>query len=103
MHAVETGQHEERRAVDAGRELKAEFRVGVRVLFGLQIDDQKAEQERIWSEKVAAAEAAGEPLPKKPRRKDPTNPRNFKAAVPGALVLCPTRELAQQVGKSQPV
>ena len=56
-----------------------------------------AEQERQWAEKVAAAEAAGEPLPKKPRRKDPTNPRHFKAAVPGALVLCPTRELAQQV------
>ena len=56
-----------------------------------------AEQERQWAEKVTAAEAAGEPLPKKPRRKDPTNPRHFKAAVPGALVLCPTRELAQQV------
>ncbi len=47
----------------------------------------------------AAAEAAarGEPAPKRNKRKDPTNPRNFKAATPGALILCPTRELAQQV------
>jgi superfamily II DNA/RNA helicase len=58
---------------------------------------QQDEEHRLWAEKVAAAEAAGEPLPKKPRRKDPTNPRHFKPAVPGALVLCPTRELAQQV------
>ena len=56
-----------------------------------------AQEQRLWEEKVAAAEAAGEALPKRPRRKDPTNPRNFKPAVPGALVLCPTRELAQQV------
>jgi superfamily II DNA/RNA helicase len=56
-----------------------------------------SEEQRIWAEKVAAAEAAGEPTPKRPRRKDPTNPRHFKPAVPGALVLCPTRELAQQV------
>ncbi|WCM94600.1 DEAD/DEAH box helicase [Acidovorax sp. NCPPB 2350] len=53
----------------------------------------RAEQE------AAAAEAAarGEPSPKRSKRKDPTNPRHFKAATPGALVLCPTRELAQQV------
>ncbi len=43
------------------------------------------------------AEAKGEAAPKRPRRKDPTSSRNFKAATPGALVLCPTRELAQQV------
>ena len=55
-----------------------------------------AEEQRRWAEQVAAAEAAGEPLPKRARRKDPTNPRNFKPAVPGALVLCPTRELAMQ-------
>jgi len=36
-------------------------------------------------------------VPKKPKRKDPTNARHFKAATPGALILCPTRELAQQV------
>ena len=47
----------------------------------------------------ACAEAAtkGVAPPKRSKRKDPTNPRNFKAAAPGALVLCPTRELAQQV------
>ncbi len=46
---------------------------------------------------VAEAAARGEPAPKRAKRKDPTNARNFKAAVPGALILCPTRELAQQV------
>lgn len=53
----------------------------------------KAEYDRL----VAEAAARGEPAPKRNKRKDPTNPRNFKAAVPGALILCPTRELAQQV------
>ena len=53
----------------------------------------KAEFERLCAE----AAAKGEPAPKRNKRKDPTNARNFKAAVPGALVLCPTRELAQQV------
>jgi superfamily II DNA/RNA helicase len=57
-------------------------------------DDEEAAQ---WQEAVKQAEAKGEAAPKRPRRKDPTNPRNFKAATPGALVLCPTRELAQQV------
>ncbi len=54
---------------------------------------QRADHERA----VAEAAAAGKPAPKRPVRKDPTNPRHFKAAAPGALVLCPTRELAQQV------
>jgi len=55
-------------------------------------------QERADFERACAEAAArGEAAPKRNRRKDPTNPRNFKAAVPGALVLCPTRELAQQV------
>nr|WP_235579239.1 DEAD/DEAH box helicase [Pseudorhodoferax sp. Leaf274] len=54
---------------------------------------ERAERERL----AADAVARGETAPKKPRRKDPTNPRHFKAAEPGALVLCPTRELAQQV------
>jgi len=53
----------------------------------------KAEFQR----QAAEAAARGEALPKKSKRKDPTNPRHFKAATPGALVLCPTRELAQQV------
>lgn len=55
--------------------------------------EAKAEFERLCAE----AAARGEPAPKRNKRKDPTNSRNFKAAVPGALVLCPTRELAQQV------
>ncbi len=54
---------------------------------------ERAEFERLSAEAVARGEA---PL-KKPKRKDPTNMRNFKAATPGALILCPTRELAQQV------
>lgn len=59
----------------------------------------RAEQAaRLEAERLAAeAIARGEAPPKKPRRKNPTNPRHFKAAEPGALVLCPTRELAQQV------
>ena len=54
---------------------------------------ERVEFERLSQEAVARGEA---PL-KKPKRKDPTNIRNFKAATPGALILCPTRELAQQV------
>ena len=54
---------------------------------------ERSEFERLSAEAVARGEA---PL-KKPKRKDPTNLRNFKAATPGALILCPTRELAQQV------
>ena len=46
---------------------------------------------------VADALAKGQEPPKRPKRKDPTNSRNFKAATPGALIVCPTRELAQQV------
>jgi superfamily II DNA/RNA helicase len=57
-----------------------------------------ADAEREAGERAAAEAAArGEPAPKRPKRKDPTSPRNFKAATPGALILCPTRELAQQV------
>ena len=55
-------------------------------------DEERAEHERA----VAEATAKGEVLPKR-KRKDPTSSRNFKAATPGALILCPTRELAQQV------
>lgn len=54
---------------------------------------ERSEFERLSAEAVARGET---PL-KKPKRKDPTSPRNFKAATPGALILCPTRELAQQV------
>lgn len=59
---------------------------------------QAAAKERQDFERACAEAAAkGEAAPKRPRRKDPTSSRNFKAATPGALVLCPTRELAQQV------
>jgi superfamily II DNA/RNA helicase len=50
-----------------------------------------------FEQEIAEAVARGEPAPKRPKRKDPTSSRNFKAATPGALILCPTRELAQQV------
>ena len=54
--------------------------------------DQAQAQERADYEKACAEAAArGEAPPKRPRRKDPTSSRNFKAATPGALVLCPTR------------
>ncbi len=56
-----------------------------------------AAEKEEWQRKVDEATANGEPLPKRPRRKNPTDRRHFKAAEPGALVLCPTRELAQQV------
>ena len=54
---------------------------------------ERAERERLTAEALARGEAP----PKAPKRKDPTSSRNFKAATPGALILCPTRELAQQV------
>jgi superfamily II DNA/RNA helicase len=55
--------------------------------------EAREEFERLSAEAVAR----GEVPTKKPKRKDPTNPRHFKPATPGALILCPTRELAQQV------
>jgi superfamily II DNA/RNA helicase len=62
-----------------------------------QMHAENAKEEAEWQAVVAAAAANGEAAPKRPRRKDPTNPRNFKAPTPGALIVCPTRELAQQV------
>lgn len=62
-----------------------------------QKNEEEAEAKSEYDRLVAEAAARGEPAPKRNKRKDPTNPRNFKAAVPGALILCPTRELAQQV------
>ena len=59
--------------------------------------DAEAAERAEYEQAVADALANGEAPPKRAKRKDPTNPRNFKAATPGALVLCPTRELAQQV------
>jgi len=64
----------------------------------LRQQEQARAAERAEYERAAAEAAAkGEAAPKRAKRKDPTNPRHFKAATPGALVLCPTRELAQQV------
>jgi superfamily II DNA/RNA helicase len=62
-----------------------------------QMAEQDAAERAEFDQACADAAAKGEPAPKRAKRKDPTNPRNFKAAVPGALILCPTRELAQQV------
>jgi superfamily II DNA/RNA helicase len=57
----------------------------------------EARERAEFEQAVAAAIAQGVVPPKRAKRKDPTNPRNFRAATPGALILCPTRELAQQV------
>ncbi len=57
----------------------------------------EADERAAFEREVAEATARGEAPPKRPKRKDPTNPRNFKAPAPGALIVCPTRELAQQV------
>ncbi|WP_236599364.1 DEAD/DEAH box helicase [Ramlibacter monticola] len=57
---------------------------------------QKAAEAEAEQQARADAIARGEDATKRPRR-NPLSPRHFKAATPGALVLCPTRELAQQV------
>jgi superfamily II DNA/RNA helicase len=57
----------------------------------------EAKERADFEQATADALARGETAPKRPKRKDPTSARNFKAATPGALILCPTRELAQQV------
>lgn len=57
----------------------------------------EAEERAAFERAVAEAAERGEPAPKRAKRKDPTSSRNFKAATPGALIVCPTRELAQQV------
>ena len=69
------------------------------VLHTLLQQQAQAEQAAREALQRACDEAAarGEAAPKRPKRKNPTDPRNFKPAQPGALVLCPTRELAQQV------
>ncbi|MBK9573962.1 MAG: DEAD/DEAH box helicase [Rhodoferax sp.] len=57
----------------------------------------EAKERADFEQAVADAAAKGEAPPKRPKRKDPTSTRNFKPATPGALIVCPTRELAQQV------
>ncbi|ROR20375.1 superfamily II DNA/RNA helicase [Comamonas sp. BIGb0124] len=64
----------------------------------IKLQDEAEAQARAEYQRLAEEAAArGEAPPKKPKRKNPLNTRSFSAAVPGALVLCPTRELAQQV------
>ncbi len=62
-----------------------------------QREQAEAKSRQDYEKSVADAIARGEAPPKRAKRKDPTNPRHFSPAVPGALVVCPTRELAQQV------
>ena len=64
-----------------------------------QMAEQEATERAEFDQACADAAAKGEPAPKRAKRKDPTNPRNFKAPAPGALIVCPTRELAQQVAQ----
>lgn len=59
--------------------------------------EAEAQARAEFEQSVAEAVARGEAPPKRAKRKDPTNQRNFKPATPGALIVCPTRELAQQV------
>ncbi|MES2940442.1 MAG: DEAD/DEAH box helicase [Pseudomonadota bacterium] len=59
--------------------------------------DQQAKAVEAQQRAAAEALARGEAPAKKPARKNPLSGRNLKAAEPGALILCPTRELAQQV------
>ena len=69
------------------------------VLQTLEADMRELERKEKadWDAHVSATLAKGDAAPKRAKRKDPTNARNFKPAIPGALILCPTRELAQQV------
>jgi superfamily II DNA/RNA helicase len=62
-----------------------------------QQEAAEAKSRADYEQAVAEAAANGEPAPKRAKRKDPTNPRHFSAPTPGALIVCPTRELAQQV------
>ncbi len=69
------------------------------ILHRLETELQTREREEnlAWKKTLEEAAAKGEVAPKKPKRKNPIDPRNFRAATPQALILCPTRELAQQV------
>jgi superfamily II DNA/RNA helicase len=62
-----------------------------------QQEQAEANSRTEYERAVADAAAKGEAPPKRAKRKDPTNPRHFTAPTPGALIVCPTRELAQQV------
>ena len=62
-----------------------------------QMAQAEVKEKADFEQAVAEATARGEAPPKRAKRKDPTNPRHFAPAAPGALIVCPTRELAQQV------
>lgn len=62
-----------------------------------QQDAQEAQDKAEWDRQVQQAAAEGKPEPKRAKRKNPLLARHFQPVVPGALILCPTRELAQQV------
>lgn len=62
-----------------------------------QQEQAETKSREDYERAVAEATAKGEAPPKRAKRKDPTNPRHFSAPTPGALIVCPTRELAQQV------
>jgi len=63
----------------------------------IRLQAEADEQERVEHQRQMDEAAARGEAPPKRKRRNPTDPRSFKAAAPGALVLCPTRELAQQV------
>ncbi len=63
------------------------------VLHTLHADVREREQQAQEEHKRQVAEGKATYN----KRKNPNNFRNFKPATPGALILCPTRELAQQV------
>jgi superfamily II DNA/RNA helicase len=60
-------------------------------------EEEAAQAAAQFEQLTAEALAKGEAPPKRPKRQNPTSARSFKPANPLALVLCPTRELAQQV------
>jgi superfamily II DNA/RNA helicase len=69
------------------------------VLHALIQIEALRKQRKAQAAAAARAEAAakGQALPKAPKRKNPFAHRPSGPAAPSALVLCPTRELAQQV------
>ncbi|QXL84467.1 DEAD/DEAH box helicase [Comamonas sp. NLF-1-9] len=75
----------------------AAFLLPVLHTLQLQQEQAKAAERAAFERACAEAQAQGKPAPKRPKRKNMLLARHFEPAVPGALVLCPTRELAQQV------
>ncbi len=64
------------------------------VLHTLHADVREREQQAQQEHQRLVAEGTAPP---KSKRRNPYNQRSFQPATPGALILCPTRELAQQV------